>query len=84
MGIVVGAATLWALFGAWLLLPKVDAPAALVRTVAVLAWLELAALFSWGASLPTHAASEEIPAFAVVVLAAGALHGLGIGRRTPG
>src|SRR4051812_26986227 len=44
MGIVVGAATLWALFGVWLLLPKVDAPPALVRTVAVLAWIQLIAL----------------------------------------
>jgi hypothetical protein len=84
MSILVGAATLWVLFGAWLLLCQLDAPRALTRTVAVLAWLELIALSGWGASLPTHAASEEIPVFALVVLAAGAAHGVGIGRRTPG
>jgi hypothetical protein len=84
MGIVVGATTLWVLFAAWLFLPYVKAHPALVRTVAVLAWLELATLMTRGMSVSTHAASEEIPLFALVVLVAGAAHGLGIGRRTPG
>jgi hypothetical protein len=84
MSVVVGAATLWVLFGSWLFLGHVDAPRALTRTVAVLTWLELIALLGWGRALPTHAASEEIPLFAVVVLGAGALYGRGIGRRTSG
>ena len=84
MAIVVGATTLWVLFSAWLVLQHVDAPPALVRTVAVLGWVEFIALLGWGSSVPTHLASEEVPLLTVGVLTAGALRGLGVGRRTPG
>jgi hypothetical protein len=87
MAEVVGAATLWGLFSAWLFLPHVGAPRRLRKTTAALLCLQLVALLAWGytrGALPHAAAFEEIPVFSLAVIGAGVLYGLRIARRSAG
>jgi hypothetical protein len=79
MGPVVAAATLWALFSAWLGLPHLGARERLTRTVGVLFWAEFVALVWWadGGGPVAHAvAFVDVPLLTAAVVGTGAVDGL--------
>ena len=74
---VVAALTLWSLFSAWLLFPRVGAPRMLRTAAAVLMWLEFLALLTSGyargalGQAARIAAGVDLPALTVAMLALG-------------
>ena len=77
-----GAATLYGLFSAWLLFPRLGVARMLTTATATLMWLQFLALLTWGyasegcSSRPCNAVAEvaataaavDLPALSVVVL----------------
>jgi hypothetical protein len=84
------AVTLWGLFSAWLLFPRLGAPRMLVRAVAALIWLELLAVLVWGfgsedcverpcaplAEAGRTAAGLDLPLLSLAVLGMAVAYGL--------
>jgi hypothetical protein len=80
---LVAAATLYGLFGAWMLLPYLGARRMLVTSAAVLTWFEFVAVIAWGysredcargscsalAEAAGTAVAVDLPALAIVVVA---------------
>ena len=77
------ALTLWSLFSAWLLFPRLGAPRMLRAPAAVLMWLQFVALLTWGyaggecsqrfcaalAGTAENAATVDVPGLTVALLA---------------
>ena len=90
------AATLWGLFSAWLLFPRLGAPRMLTRAVAVMIWLELLAVLTWGfgsedctsrpctplAETGRTAAGLDVPLLSLTVLLLAVAYGMRRTRRT--
>jgi hypothetical protein len=80
---VVAALTLWSLFSAWLLFPRVGAPRMLRTAAGMLMWLQFVSLLTWGyaegecsqrfcaalADAAENAATVDVPGLTVAMLA---------------
>jgi hypothetical protein len=66
----VAALTLWCLFSAWLLFPRVGAPRMLRTAAALLMWLEFLALLTWSYAVEAAriAAAVDLPALTLAML----------------
>ena len=90
------AATLWGLFSAWLLFPRLGVPRMLLRAVAALIWLELLAVLTWAfgsedytsrpctplAETGRTAAGLDVPLLSLAVLVLAFAYGVRRTRRT--
>jgi hypothetical protein len=85
---LVAAATLYGLFSAWLLFPRVGVPRMLTAATAMLMWLEFLAVLTWGyasegcarrpcspvAEVAATAAAVDLPALSIAVLVLAVAH----------
>jgi hypothetical protein len=94
---LVASATLYGLFGAWLLFPLFGVPRMLTTSAAVLVWVEFLAVLTWGytredcargscsalAEVARSAVAVDLPALSIALVALAVAHAVRRQRGSP-